>query len=103
MTLWNVRAEVVASYLAAAATALLLIALLPRPHRPRLGWPGWRGLLGWLALTTALQVFSFLQYENFLSGYPFGQMLAQLLATAMVVLLTRRLLGPWSIGAALAP
>jgi len=93
---WDVRLEVVLSYLAACGTLALLLALLAR-----------HGRTGWmLALPVSAQVFSFLQYENFLSGYPFGQNLSQLMTTATIFLIsgprlgTARLLGAGAASAA---
>lgn len=75
---WNVHLEVVLSYLAACGTLALLLAMLGR-----------HGRRGWLlALPVSAQVFSFLQYENFLSGYPFGQNLSQFLVTLAVFLIS---------------
>lgn len=75
---WDVRVDIIASYLAACGTLTLLLLLLARRGKD--------GLL--LAAPVSAQVFSFLQYENFLSGYPFGQNLSQLLSTLVVYLLT---------------
>jgi hypothetical protein len=90
---WDVRLDVIASYVAACGTLALLLGLLARR--------GSRDL--WLAAPVSGQVFSFLQCENFLSGYPFGQNLSQLLATLSIVLLTLPRLGTWVfLGAAAA-
>ena len=80
---WNVRLEVVASYVAACITLALLLRMASRL--------GTHGRL--LALPIAAQAFCLLQYENFMSGYPFGQNLSQLLVTTVVFLLTRPVLG----------
>lgn len=90
---WDVRLDIVASYLAACGTLTLLLLLLARR--------GARGLL--LAAPVSAQVFSFLQNENFLSGYPFGQNLSQLLSTLTLYLLTFPRLGTAAfLGAAAA-
>ena len=80
---WDIRLEVVASYVVACGTLALLLRVLARQ--------GNRGLT--LALPVACQVFSFLQYENFMSGYPFGQNLSQLLAILALSLLSTERLG----------
>ncbi|HXT22379.1 MAG TPA: hypothetical protein VN923_16620, partial [Thermoanaerobaculia bacterium] len=93
LTHWDLRAEVVANYLAGATSLALLLAMARRRH----------GLARWLAVPLAAQVFSLLQYENFISGYPFGQDLSQLLATLVVFLLTLPTVGTVAFaGAALA-
>lgn len=80
VTSWNVRVEVVLSYLAALATLAILIAMLADSGKRFVG-------LAWIA---ALQVFSIKQFENYMSGYPFGQVLSQMAATFTVFILTRR-------------
>ncbi|HEY4564962.1 MAG TPA: hypothetical protein VIJ36_18395, partial [Thermoanaerobaculia bacterium] len=74
---WDVRLDVVASYVAACGTLTLLLLLARRSRH---------GLL--LAAPISAQVFSLLQYENFMSGYPFGQNLSQLLSTLAIFLLS---------------
>ncbi|MFL6232803.1 MAG: hypothetical protein ACJ76N_06680 [Thermoanaerobaculia bacterium] len=80
---WDVRLDIVASYLAACGTLTLLLLLACRGGR--------QGLL--LAAPISAQVFSFQQYENFVSGYPFGQNLSQLLSTLAIFLLSLPRLG----------
>jgi hypothetical protein len=88
-----VRLDIVASYVTACGTLALLLLMLRRL--------GARGLL--LAAPVSGQVFSFLQNENFLSGYPFGQNLSQFLATLTLYLLTLPHLGTAAFaGAAVA-
>ncbi|HEX6903580.1 MAG TPA: hypothetical protein VF789_27955 [Thermoanaerobaculia bacterium] len=90
---WDVRLDIVASYVAAGGTLAILLLLLARDGR--------RGLL--LATPISAQAFSFLQYENFLSGYPFGQNLSQFLSTLAIFLLTSPTLGRGAFaGAAIA-
>jgi hypothetical protein len=76
---WNVRTEVVLSYTASTLTLAVLLLMLRDSGR--------KFLL--LAPLVSLQVFSLIQFENFLSGYPFGQHLSQLAATTSLYLLTR--------------
>jgi hypothetical protein len=78
-TSWNVRAEVVLSYLAALVTLAALLQMLRDSGRELL----------LLAGIVALQVFSLVQFENYMSGYPFGQVLSQMAATLSLLLLTR--------------
>ena len=86
---WNVRLEVVASYVVACVTLGLLLRMAAR-----LGPQGGLGTEGrLLALPIAAQTFSLLQYENFMSGYPLGQNLSQMFVTVVIFLLTRPLLG----------
>ena len=87
---WNVRLEVVASYLVACVTLGLLLRMSARL--------GTHGRL--LALPIAAQTFCLLQYENFMSGYPFGQNLSHLLVMTVVFLLTRPVLGTAAFTAA---
>ena len=79
LTAWNVKVEVLLSYLAALATLLLVLRMMWET-RPRI-----------LVLAAPLSacVFSLAQFENFLSGYPLGEMLGQLFATATILLLSR--------------
>lgn len=79
LTHWNVRAEVVASFVVAFGTAILLLLML-RDTDPSM-------LV--LAAPVVAYVFSLAQFENFMSGYPFGQNLSQAASTAAVFLLTR--------------
>lgn len=79
LTDWDVRWEVVLSYVAAVGTLATLLLMLRDSGRPYL-------LLAWIP---ALHVFSLKQFENFMSGYPFGQVLSQAAATLTVFLLTR--------------
>ncbi len=79
LTDWNVRAEIALSYVLAAVCLGLFV---------RLAWETDRRLLI-LAAPIAALVFSPHQYESFLSGYPVGQQLQQLLWTAVLVVCTR--------------
>jgi hypothetical protein len=92
---WNVRLEVVASYLVACVTLGLLLRMATRIGTKGLGIEG-----RLLALPIAAQAFCLLQYENFMSGYPFGQNLSQLLVTMVIFLLTRPILGTGAFVAA---
>jgi len=74
-THWNVRVEVLASYALACLTLGLMLSWIPRGRRALLSAP------------VAAQVFSFLQFENFLSGYPMGQVLSQALTVATIACL----------------
>jgi hypothetical protein len=85
LTHWNVRAEIALTYVLAAATLGLLL---------RLVWETDRRLLI-LAAPIAALVYSPHQYETFLSGYPMGQQLQQLLWTAALFVCTRRCLSGW--------
>jgi hypothetical protein len=87
---WDIRLEVVASYVAAGGTLALLLRMLARQGRHALA----------LALPIACQVFSLLQYENFMSGYPFGQNLSQFLAILALSLLSAERLRTVSFAAA---
>lgn len=78
-THWDVRAEVVAGYLVAALTTLLLVHLLAAGDRRRL----------LLAAPVAFAVFHLAQFEVFLSGYHLGQHLCQAALAGMLVLLFR--------------
>jgi len=80
---WDVRLDIVASYITACGTLALLLRMLARR--------GAQGLL--LAAPASAQVFCFLQNENFLSGYPLGQNLSQLFSTLTIYLLTLPRLG----------
>jgi hypothetical protein len=79
LTDWNMRAEVVASFLCALVTLAALLLML-RDSDPRL-------LV--LALPVAAYVFSITQFVNFLSGYPLGQNLSQMFATLAIYWLTK--------------
>lgn len=93
MSHWDVRLDIVASYLATCGTLALLLFLLIRCSTSGL----------WLAAPVSAQVFSLVKYANFLSGYQFTQNLSQFLATLVIVLLTRAEVGRASfLGAAAA-
>lgn len=92
LTDWNVRAEIALSYVLAAAILGLLL---------RLVWETDRRLLI-LAAPIAALVYSPHQFETFLSGYPMGQQLQQLLWTAVLVACTRQRLSGWHAIAAAA-
>ena len=79
LTRWNLHAEAMLCYLAAAALLILLLRMVWEV-RPRL-------LLA--AAPISAYLFSLAQFTNFLYGYPFGQWLGQLGATAAIYLLTR--------------
>ncbi|MFL6263122.1 MAG: hypothetical protein ACJ76Y_25775 [Thermoanaerobaculia bacterium] len=78
-THWNLRTEVLLSFLFATGTAATLLLMLRDSGED---------LLLMAAPITAV-VFSFGQFENFLSGYPMGQVLSQLACTLAVFSLTR--------------
>ena len=80
VTHWNVRVEVIASYVVCAGTLGILLLML-RDSGPRM-------LV--LAAPVAFSVFSLAQYENFLSGYPLGQNLSVFASLLSIFLLTRR-------------
>jgi hypothetical protein len=79
ITHWNVRIEVLVSFLLVVCTAAVLLLMLRDSGEELL----------LLAVPVTAVVFSFSQFENFLSGYPLGQLLSQLAATLTVFLLTR--------------
>ncbi len=79
ITHWNVRIEVVLSLLLTICTAATLLLMLRDSGEE---------LLLFAAPLSAL-VFSLSQYENFLSGYPLGQVLSQLATTLTLFSLTR--------------
>ncbi len=80
LTRWNVRAEVVASYVVCVGVLALLI-WMAKETSPRL-----------LVVAAALSayVFSLSQFENFFSGYPLMQNLSLLASVLSIFFLTRR-------------
>ena len=80
LTHWNVRVEVVASYVVCAGALALLIGMA-KETSPRL-----------LVVAAALSayVFSLSQFENFFSGYPLMQNLSLFASVLSIVYLTRR-------------
>lgn len=80
LTHWNLRAEVLLSYILALGTAATLLLMLRDSNEK---------LLLLMAAPVAAAVFSLNQFENFLSGYPMGQILSQLGVTLTVFALTR--------------
>lgn len=89
---WDLRIEVLLSYLLAACTAATLLLMLRDSGKELL----------LLAAPFSAVVFSFVQCENFLSGYPMGQVLSQLAYTLTVFSLTRPRIGNRHIAAATA-
>jgi hypothetical protein len=59
---WNIRWQIIASYVVATATLPILLQSLRQTDRRLLV----------LAAPISAQVFSLLQYENFMTGYPLG-------------------------------
>lgn len=93
LTGWDLRVEVVIVYLLACATAATLVRMLSEEE----------GRLLLLAAPVTALVFSFAQYETFLTGFHVGQHLEQLALTVTVFLVTRPRLTPWhALGAAVA-
>lgn len=80
LTHWNVRAEVLLSYVLALGTAATLLLMLRDSGEE---------LLLLMAVPAVALVFSLNQFENYLSGYPMGQVLSQLAVTVTVFALTR--------------
>lgn len=78
---WDIRWEITLSFVLATVTLTIFVRALAAAHDRRL-------LV--LALPIAGQVFSALQFENFMSGYPLGQNISQLAATAAVYFATRK-------------
>jgi hypothetical protein len=92
-THWNLRAEVLASYLFALLTAAALLLMLRDSGKELL----------LLAAPAAGLVFSLNQFENYLSGYPLGQVLSQCALTVALCVLTRPRITAWhAVGGMLA-
>ncbi|RLE34961.1 MAG: hypothetical protein DRJ61_04160 [Acidobacteria bacterium] len=79
LTDWNLRIEVVLSYVTALGTLVITLLMLRDTDRR----------LMILAAPFAAVVFSAGQYENFMSGWPFVQHLSQFSATLALFALTR--------------
>lgn len=79
VTHWNVRMEVLLSYVLALGTAAALLLMLRDSGKELL----------LMAVPAVALVFSLNQFENYLSGYPLGQVLSQLAVTVTVLALTR--------------
>jgi hypothetical protein len=79
LTHWDLRSEVFLNYGAAVLTQLLLLRMLYEA-RP--------GLLI-LAAPVSAYVYSFVQYANFISGYPATNLMTQLSVTGAIYMLTR--------------
>ncbi len=80
LTHWNVKVEVVASYVMCGGTLAVLLAML-RETDSRL-------LI--LAAPVSASIFSIAGFENFLSGYPLCQTISLLASVAALFFLTRR-------------
>jgi len=76
---WNIRWEIIASYVVATATLTILLQSLRQTDRRLLV----------LAAPISAQVFSLLQFENFMTGYPLGQNISQFAATAAIYCATK--------------